>query len=214
MKILREIVAAVTSQRTERRRRERVRQRNRERLDALLGGRLPIRLDLGAGGNRLQGWTSCDCNGWCDLEIDLTEPFPFPDDSVAEIYSSHVLEHFLYPQPLLAVLAESRRVLQPGGRIRIAVPDAAIYLDAYAHPERFDRERYILPITGLTYRTRIDYVNYMAYMAGTHRHLFDRENLPVVLEEAGFREVRLREFEPEVDIEGRRYETIYAQGMK
>lgn len=214
MRVWRDVFEAVRARRAERRRREAVVRRNGERIDELVRSGLPIRLDLGAGGNRLAGWTSCDCNGWCDLEIDLTEPLPFSAGSVAEIYSSHVMEHFLYPQPMLGVLGECRRVLQTGGRIRLAVPDAAIYLGAYAHPEEFEREKYCLPITGLTYRTRIDYVNYMAYMAGTHRHMFDRENLPVILEEAGFREVRLREFDPAVDIEGRRYETIYAQGVR
>lgn len=214
METFHEIIRGIRSLLAERRHRVHVDRRNHERIAALLRDDRPIRLDLGAGTNRLQGWTSIDNNGWCDLELDVTEPLPFPDDSVASLYSSHLLEHFLYPEPMMSLLAECRRILRPGGTISVAVPDAAIYLAAYASPERFDRGKYCLPITGLTYRTRIDYVNYMAYMAGTHRHLFDRENLPIVLVEAGFREVRLREFDPAVDLEGRRYESIYARGMK
>jgi predicted SAM-dependent methyltransferase len=211
---LKEVWSEVRAALARRRQAAAVARRNAEAIARLLAGAGCISLELGAGTNRLDGWTSIDANGACDLCLDLAEPLPFPDGSVAAIYSSHMLEHFLYPQPMLGLLRECHRVLVPGGWISIAVPDAAIYLRAYFHPEEFDAARYCLDITGLSYRSKIDFVNYMAHMAGTHRHLFDQAALLAVLAEAGFAEVRAREFDPALDLDWRRYETIYARGER
>lgn len=48
-------------------------------------------------------------------------PF-FADASVDLLYASHCLEHFSY-RDTARVLAEWVRVLRPGGRLRLAVPD-------------------------------------------------------------------------------------------
>ena len=54
--------------------------------------------------------------------LNVAKPFPFKDDSVCCIYSSHMLEHL--PQHIArGCLNESHRVLKPGGVLRIAVPD-------------------------------------------------------------------------------------------
>lgn len=52
----------------------------------------------------------------------------FEDGTFAEVYASHVLEHFDYVNELEAVLREWKRVLAPGGRLYVGVPD----LDALA----------------------------------------------------------------------------------
>jgi len=51
---------------------------------------------------------------------DLTR---FEDGTFAEIYASHVLEHFDYKDELLSTLKEWHRVLKPGGRLFISVPN-------------------------------------------------------------------------------------------
>lgn len=53
----------------------------------------------------------------------------FPDCTFAAIYASHVLEHFSYQHELQAVLQEWERVLIPGGKLYVSVPD----LDVLAH---------------------------------------------------------------------------------
>ena len=58
--------------------------------------------------------------------IDLSR---FADHTFCELYASHVLEHFDYNGELLAALKEWRRVLTPGGVLRLSVPD----LDILAH---------------------------------------------------------------------------------
>ena len=57
----------------------------------------------------------------------------FSDHTFTDVYASHVAEHFDYIKELLATLAEWRRVLIPGGRLHISVPDmdtlARLFLD-------------------------------------------------------------------------------------
>jgi predicted SAM-dependent methyltransferase len=175
----------------------------------------PIKLELGSSRRLgMEDWTASDIGGGGDLQLDLTQPLPFPDRTVERIYSSHVLEHFSYPKPMLDLLRECYRVLIPGGSISLAVPNARIFLDGYFQPEKFDKERYCSYDVGLSYRSRIDFVNFIAYMGGDHKHLFDEENLPQVLSEVGFKDSRLRAFDPALDLEVRRHESIYAIAYK
>ena len=56
------------------------------------------------------------------IPLDIRAPLPFASGSAAAVYHSHVLEHL--DRPVAArFVAECRRVLQPGGVLRIAVPD-------------------------------------------------------------------------------------------
>jgi ubiquinone/menaquinone biosynthesis C-methylase UbiE len=56
------------------------------------------------------------------LVHDLTKPLPIRDNSVSAIYGAHVLEH-LYLSDAQRLLNECKRVLCPGGVIRLVVPD-------------------------------------------------------------------------------------------
>lgn len=183
-------------------------------IKALLKSDRPIKLELGSGKRPgMEDWTSIDLYDDSDLQLDLSEPLPFPDNCVGEIYSSHVLEHFFYHQ-LTQLLAECYRVLKPGGIFNVVVPDAKIYLTGYLSSQQFYYQEYCLYNTGLSYKAKIDYVNYMAYMGGHHRHMFDEESLLITLANAGFKNVKLREFNPDIDIDSRKYESIYAIGEK
>lgn len=61
---------------------------------------------------------------------DLRLGLPFPDASIASIYSEHLVEH-LPPDGLRALMEECYRVLSPGGVMRISTPDLAKYLRGY-----------------------------------------------------------------------------------
>ena len=53
-----------------------------------------LRLNLGCGMNRLDGYVNVDRYGEPDLRHDLeVVPWPWPDDSVSEVLLKHVLEH-------------------------------------------------------------------------------------------------------------------------
>jgi hypothetical protein len=51
-------------------------------------------------------------------------------------------------------------------------------------------------------------------MDGHHRYMFDVKNLLIALKDGGFTEPRIREFDPKLDQEARRYESIYAECVK
>jgi predicted SAM-dependent methyltransferase len=91
-------------------------------------------LNAGCGETFHPAWTNVDFRA-CSSNVithDLRQPLPFADARFAAVYSSHLLEHF--SRPLAPVfLAECRRVLKPGGVLRIVVPDletiARLYLE-------------------------------------------------------------------------------------
>lgn len=80
-----------------------------------------VRLNIGAGGKVIEGWRSVDLAGDPDIRADVRE-LPLPDGYADEAMAIHVLEH-LYRWDAPAALAEWRRVLKPGGRMAVEVPD-------------------------------------------------------------------------------------------
>ena len=194
---------------------EKVSTQNQYLIEQLLQSKNPIKLELGAGKERkLPGWTTVDICEDCDLRLNLAEPLPFPDSCVSVIYSSHVLEHFSYPYPLDNLLSECYRILEDGGTFSVCVPNARIYIEAYLNPEKFAYEKYCRYKPGFHFNSKIDYINYIAYMVGHHRYMFDEENLPVILTKTGFKNARIRDFDSTIDLESRKYESIYAIGEK
>lgn len=90
-----------------------------------------LKVNIGAGRFPLKGWVNVDLPP-AQLGINLRWGLPLRDNSVRYIFMSHVLEHFYYPGEALGILREIRRVLRPGGRVRIVVPDIEKWLVAYA----------------------------------------------------------------------------------
>ncbi|MEL7547280.1 MAG: methyltransferase domain-containing protein [Pseudomonadota bacterium] len=168
-----------------------------------------IHLDLGAGPNRGSGqWTTVDMGG-ADIYWDLRKGIPLPDDCVDKIYTSHVLEHIPFDS-LIPFLAECKRVLKPDGEFSVCVPNFRFYVDGYISGRDFlDRELWWKPARVDT-GSRLDQVNYIAYMGGHHKYMFDEENLINTLKTAGFKHVRLRDFDGSIDLQQRDFESIYA----
>lgn len=171
-------------------------------------------IEVGAGEKKgANGWTTIDVTSTCDIYWDLRKGIPFPDASVREIYSSHFFEHLSFAESQ-RFLDECLRVLNSGGVFSICVPNARIYLEAYARPESFDKERFLLYTPAYNGTAPIDYVNYVAYMDGHHKYMFDEENLSYILRKKGFCNVHLRDFDPTLDRKERDYESIYAEATK
>lgn len=60
----------------------------------------------------------------------VRRPLPFPNGSASVVYASHLLEH-LYHEDGRKLMAECFRVLQPGGVLRVVVPDLRAIVDEY-----------------------------------------------------------------------------------
>ena len=103
---------------------------NCEALEELRWG---TKLNLGPGTNwKRPGWTTVDCYKKCDVNIDFRkkEPFPFEDNTISIIFTSHMLEH-MNNESGINIVNESYRVLKPGGILRVVVPDLEKALLAY-----------------------------------------------------------------------------------
>jgi glycosyltransferase involved in cell wall biosynthesis len=85
-----------------------------------------MKLNLGCGGEHLQGWVNVDkfAAAQPDLVHDLERfPWPFPDDCAEEVLLKHVLEHLgRDSDTFLGILRELYRVCAPGAAVRIVVP--------------------------------------------------------------------------------------------
>jgi len=94
---------------------------------------------------RIDGWEVLNAqpDECVDHVGDARDLSRFPTDTFDEIYASHVVEHFDYVGELELTLREWNRVLVPGGRVGISVPDldilAAIFVQrqALSFEERF-----------------------------------------------------------------------------
>jgi len=180
-------------------------------------------IEVGGGSRKGEnGWLVLDMLAGCDLYWDLRRRLPFPDDSVDKIYSSHFLEHLTFRQGQQH-LKECLRVMKPGGTFSICVPSAKPYLEAYCSGKPLDHDTWIKHEPAWNDTSAIDVVNYVAYMDevdfivlkhAAHQYMFDEDNLLKVLEKAGFKNARLREFDPVVDLEWRDYESVYALAEK
>lgn len=81
----------------------------------------PIRLNIGAGNKRIDGWLSIDLAGDPDIVADVKQ-IPVPDGYADEAMAIHVFEH-LYRWEAQPALKEWRRVLKPGGLLILELPD-------------------------------------------------------------------------------------------
>jgi len=138
-----------------------------------------MKLNLGAGGIAIPGYESIDLK-------DGRAAYPLPDfrdGSVDEIRASHLLEHFPAHESL-AVLAEWARVLKPGGKLKIAVPNLDWIIDKY----RAGQRQY--PIEGYLMGGHVDEND-------VHHAIFNPVKLKALLEAAGL--VNVREWKSEVE---------------
>jgi hypothetical protein len=124
-----------------------------------------MKLNLGAGDVPLDGYLNLDRKTGGEAF-----PLPYDDNSVEEIRASHVLEHFPHGQ-VTAVIAEWVRVLKPGGRLRIAVPNFGQIARAYADGQAINAQGFLMG-------GQLDQDDY-------HKALFDEGSLKRVMAEAG-----------------------------
>ncbi len=135
-----------------------------------------LKLNIGDGSYAPYGYVSVDRQRGGEaypLRLDTGEAVV--DESVEEIIASHVLEHFGFGQ-IRQVLREWVRVLKPGGRLRVAVPDLTYIAKAHL---RGKPEPYLQYLFGG--QTDAD---------DFHKSGFDRFTLTGVLREAGLTRIR------------------------
>jgi SAM-dependent methyltransferase len=105
--------------------------------------RVPKRLNWGCGLTPAPGWINSDRRDATGIDVpcDIREGLPFDSDSIDYAVSIHALPAIPYPD-LLPVLQELRRVLKPGGTLRLGLPDLDKGIAAY---QRGNRAYFLVP---------------------------------------------------------------------
>lgn len=82
-----------------------------------------MKLNVGCGKKALSGWVNLDAvdGPGVDVVAEITD-LPMQENSCQEVMAIHVLEH-LYPWDADVALSEFMRVLAPGGRLVLELPD-------------------------------------------------------------------------------------------
>ena len=153
------------------------------RLTAFAG---PRRLCLGSGHAPIPGWINIDYEPPADVLLDLRYGIPVPEGSIDTIYSEHLVEH-LSLDAASALFRECRRILKPGGVLRIATPDLEDLVTEYRRDWRSRHDWINWPEYGYI-DTPVRMVN-VAMREWGHRYLYDFTELALRLGEAGFERV-------------------------
>jgi len=158
-----------------------------------LRGLRQLRLHIGCGSVVLPGWVNLDCyppkpqENAEILVLDLRKGLPLSGGSVSAVYSEHFFEHLPFEVVQDVIVPDCYRMLEPGGYIRVGVPDGGYIVTNYlATKTNSADDLYTQQLRG---RTPMQMLNDMTH-AFTHHYLWDYETLRMVFEKAGFTELR------------------------
>jgi len=147
-----------------------------------------------------EGWKLLNIQAAAGVDYvgDIRDLSQFPDASFDAIYGSHVLEHVGYQKALGDVLKSIHRILRPGGKFLVSVPDLDVLCRLFVHEQMTANDRF--------------FMMQMMFGGQTDEHDFhyvglNAEFLSQYLQQAGFREVyRVSEFGIFDDTSSMRYQ--------
>ena len=139
----------------------------------------PMRLHVGSGPARLEGWLNVDRQDLpeVDLVADVTAGLPVGDGEAEAVFAEHFLEH-LPLDDAVAFLREAHRVLAPGGWLRLTTPN----LDWVVATHYVHREDPLGKALGLN----------LGFHGWSHRFLWNQALLGEALAACGFEAIDWR----------------------
>jgi predicted SAM-dependent methyltransferase len=150
-------------------------------------GTEPLRLHIG-GTEQKPGWKILNifAGPAVDFVGDCTDLSRFADETVDEVYGSHVYEHLGYLHMLPAAIREVHRVLKKGGIFRMSVPDLEILCRLFLRPDLTIDDRFI--VMRMIYGGQVDAADY-------HKAGLTMEFAQYLLTRVGFHDIeRVAEF--------------------
>jgi SAM-dependent methyltransferase len=121
-------------------------------------------------------------------QLDIGEALPFEDGALDWVYAEHLIEHVPLPVAV-GWLTEVRRILAPGGVLRLTTPDLRRYAEGYVRQDGFfarHRRRLRVMRVGPPMPDRTAFMfNQIFYLYG-HKWIYDEAELRHVLGRAGF----------------------------
>jgi predicted SAM-dependent methyltransferase len=137
---------------------------------------------------------------------DLSYSVPFADNTIHLVFSSHFLEH-LAKSDGSNFIGEIYRVLKPGGRVRLSVPDLHYALSLYAcgEKERMLEDYFFVDSQGSYY--------------ARHKYMYDFDSIKMLFTEKGFTEIEKYEFHqgklPDIELlDNRPEDSIFVEAVK
>lgn len=159
-----------------------------------------LKVQLGGGTHEIPGWVNLDFHPG-QLAVNARWGLPFADESARCVYASHVLEHFFFRFEALPLLQEMHRVLEPGGHVRVVVPDIGACMEAWARGDDafFEARKRVWPWAEVC-KTHLEHFLEYAGANGFdmgfegHKYGYDYATLASLMTEAGFVNVARSEY--------------------
>jgi len=141
-----------------------------------------VKLHLGSGSRYLKGYLHIDIADYehIDIKSSVDKLNTIDDDTVDEIYASHVLEYYDRNE-VESVLNEWKRVLKKDGVLRIAVPNFETLIEVYQETDEI--EKILGPLYGKWNLTDGSFIY--------HKTVYDKKSLTELLERIGFSDIKL-----------------------
>ncbi len=136
-----------------------------------------LRINLGCGHIPMEGYVNVDQRELPGVDVVAdADRLPFDPGSIAEVFSSHMLEHFPREQLRRELLPYWRSLMADGGTFRAVVPDADSMIRKYGRGEMSWEDLREVTFGG------------QDYSGDFHYDMFTTESLGDLLREAGFRD--------------------------
>lgn len=170
----------------------------RPRTDRRFTTGMRLLVNVGCGSHGKAHWINVDSAAASGVTCiyDCRRRIPLRTGSARGIFTEHFVEHLDYEEEAPVFLKECRRVLEPGGVLRVVVPDGRKYLLGYAQGD-WEALREFSPLLAAGdggFQTRMEVVNAHFRQAGQHRYSYDYETLYSLLQRCGFERIDQRAF--------------------
>jgi predicted SAM-dependent methyltransferase len=139
------------------------------------------RLHLGCGPRHFEGWANIDLE--YGMLWDLTRPLPLDVATIRYVYSEHFIEH-VPREVAVQIFTNVKSALRQGGVLRISTPDLKQLAETYLTGKVPD-----FSAVGWFPPTPCVMVNEAVRDWG-HTFIYDERELRLVLEQAGFRDIK------------------------
>lgn len=142
----------------------------------------PLRLHIG-GKEKKPGWKILNAQAadGVDFVGNLNDMSMFPDACCDQVYASHVLEHLSYRNEVDLALAAIHRIMKPGAKFQVAVPDLDILCRFLANPDLDKEKRH--HVMRIIFGGQMDEFDF-------HKAGFDEGMLTARLERTGFKDIK------------------------
>jgi predicted SAM-dependent methyltransferase len=186
-------------------------------------------VNIGPGLSARPDWVNVDIFKFPGVNCiyDCRKALPFSDSAVRGIFTEHFFEHIDYIEEAPIFLAECLRVLQPGGVIRIIVPDVEKYIRAYC-ADGWEELIHVRPLKpdhtdvhfGSRFNTKMEVLNAVFRQYFEHKYAYDFPTLEYALQRVGFSDIRKQEFGKSllpdlcIDSPDRVSESLYVEAVK